>query len=184
MTDRHITDQLLAAASDPRAEEELLRSVYDELRRMAHHYLGGERQQETLQTTALVHEAYLKLVGQDEVTARGRAYFFAAAARAMRQVLVDAARRRRRDKRGGGDRPASLDGIDPGDARSGEEVLWVHQALERLAKEYPRQAKVVECRFFGGLSIEETAQVLEVSVRTVKRDWSFAQAWFHREWSA
>jgi RNA polymerase sigma factor (TIGR02999 family) len=135
MPSHTIAHQLDAAADDPQANEELLRSVYGELRRMAHHFLGAERQQQTLQTTALVHEAYLKLVGQHDVTARGRAYFFAAAARAMRQVLVDAARSRRRDKRGGGERPASLDGIDPGDPHRAEEVLWVHHALDRLAKE-------------------------------------------------
>lgn len=184
MTTKSITSQLRAASSGREAEGELMRTVYDELREMARHYLGREHGQRTLQTTALVHEAYLKLVGSEGVTERGRAYFFAAAARAMRQVLVEGARSRQRQKRGDGERPASLHGIDPGDPRNDEEVLWVHQALERLADQYPRQAKIVECRFFGGLSIEETAQVLEVSVRTANRDWSFAQAWFQREWAS
>ncbi len=180
--DRDDASERFAAATD---EDEFLRAVYDELRRMARHFLRGERDQRTLQTTALVHEAYLKLQDVEQVSEHGKAYFFGAAARAMRQILVDAARHRARAKRGG-ERPASLDGLvglDPTDARNDEQVIWVHQALEALAEQYPRPARVVECRFFGGLSGEETAQVLGVSERTVKRDWSFAQAWLYRQWS-
>ncbi len=183
MTDKTVTDHLLAAASESADEDALIRAVYGELRKMARHYLHNEHEQRTLQTTALVHEAYLKLVGSEKISDRGRAYFFGAASRAMRQVLVDAARKRRRHKRGGGERPISLENVDPGDARQGEQVLWVNEALDRFAEEYPRHAKVIECRFFGGLSVDETAQVLEVSLRTIKRDWAFAQAWLYREWS-
>lgn len=178
-----VTDHLLAATRSAEDEEALIRAVYGELRQMARHYLRGEHNQRTLQTTALVHEAYLKLTGTENISNKGRAYFFGAAARAMRQVLVDVARKRNRKKRGSGERPSSLDDIDPGDERQGDQILWVHDALKNFANEFPRQAKVVECRFFGGLSVEETAQVLEVSLRTIKRDWAFARAWLYREWT-
>lgn len=177
------TDPVFAAAVEDADEDDLVRAVYGELRMMARHFLRGERDQQTLQTTALVHEAYLKLVGSKNVSKRGRAYFFGAAAQAMRQVLVDAARKRHRQKRGAGERPATLDDMQAGDGSQSEQVLWVNDALDRFASSYPRHAKVVECRFFGGLSLEETAQVVETSVRTVKRDWAFAQAWLYREWS-
>ena len=163
-------------------DAELVREIYDELRQMARHQLRRERNQQTLQTTALVHEAYLKLAGRPGVVERDRSYFFAAASRAMRQVLVDAARHRNRGKRGEGKRPQSLVGIDPGNLDNAEETLWVHEALTQFAADYPLQAQVVEGRFFAGLTVQETAQALDVTERTVRRHWSFARAWLHRKW--
>jgi RNA polymerase sigma-70 factor, ECF subfamily len=151
--------------------------LYDELRAMAHRHLAREHRQHTLQTTALVHEAYIKLVDDTRVTRRGRAYFFAAAARAMRQVLVDRARRRNAARRGGGVQDVSLDEeqIAAGDLVT--ELLDLDRALEQLAELNPRHAQVVECRFFAGMSVEETAEALDVSPRTVKYDWALARAW-------
>jgi RNA polymerase sigma factor (TIGR02999 family) len=182
VADETITALLLAPGADGAAVvDELVPLVYDELRRMARRFLAGEAEAHTLQTTALVHEAYLKLVGSQELPARGRAYFFGAVARAMRQVLVEAARRRGRLRRGGGERPLALSLVDPAVEAASAEVLAVDAALGALVARYPRQAQVVECRFFGGLSVEETAAALEISPRTVKRDWSLAQAWLFRE---
>jgi RNA polymerase sigma factor (TIGR02999 family) len=161
--------------------DQLVPVVYDELRRMARRFLAGESERLTLDTTALVHEAYLKLVGGQDLPARGRSYFFGAAARAMRQLLVDAARRRGRHRRGGGERPLPISVADPAAREVPADVLEVDEALGRLAAIYPRQAQVVECRFFGGLSVDETAAVLSISPRTVKRDWLLAQAWLFRE---
>ena len=161
--------------------DELMPLVYDELRRMAHRHLAREHRQRTLNTTGLVHEAYLKLVDQTRVPVKSRAYFFAAAARAMRQVLVDAARRRGRVKRGGGEAPLDLDDFQVAVDDFAAELRDLDEALERLAALFPRQARVVECRFFGGLSVEETAEALELAPRTVKRDWSLARAWLYRE---
>jgi RNA polymerase sigma factor (TIGR02999 family) len=177
-----VTTLLRRAGSEGReVVDHLVPLVYDELRRMAHRILAREREPRTLDTTALVHEAYLKLVDANGLPARGRAYFFGAAARAMRQVLVDAARRRQRVKRGQGQRAAPLSDVElPADVLA-DELLAVDEALGRLATTYPRQAQVVECRFFGGLSVEESAEVLGVSTRTVKRDWELAQAWLFRE---
>jgi RNA polymerase sigma factor (TIGR02999 family) len=176
-----ITERLLSPGADgPAVVDELVPLVYDELRRMAHRLMAAEAKPRTLDTTALVHEAYLKLVGSQDLPARARACFFGAAARAMRQVLVDAARRRGRLMRGGGERPLALADMDlPEEVRT--EVLEVDAALERLAALFPRQAQVLECRFFGGLSVEETAEALAISPRTVKRDWSLAQAWLFRQ---
>ena len=175
-----ITARLLSPGSEgPAVVDELVPLVYDELRRMAHRLMAAEARPRTLDTTALVHEAYLKLVGSQDLPARGRACFFGAAARAMRQVLVDAARRRGRLMRGSGDRPLALADMDlPEEVRT--EVLEVDEALERLAALFPRQAQVLECRFFGGLSVEETAEALSVSARTVESDWAFARAWLYR----
>lgn len=161
--------------------DELLPLVYDELRRMAHRHLAREHRQRTLSTTGLVHEVYLKLVDQTQVSAKGRAYFFAAAARAMRQVLVDAARRRGRLKRGGGEVPLDLEDFQVAVDDFAADLRGLDEALERLATLFPRQARVVECRFFGGLSVEETAEALALAPRTVKRDWSLARAWLYRE---
>ena len=182
MDERPETDPLSPSSIEDLDEEALVRAVYGELRVMARRFLRGEHDQQTLQTTALVHEAYLKLMGGQGVSDKGRAYFFGAAARAMRQVLVDAARKRRRHKRGSGERPVTLDEFQASDSSKSEQMLWIHEALDRFAESYPRQAKVVECRFFGGLSLAETAQVVEASERTIKRDWAFAQAWLYRAW--
>ncbi|MGH9464213.1 MAG: ECF-type sigma factor [Thermoanaerobaculia bacterium] len=179
---RSVTAVLSAAGREGRdVFEELLPLVYDELRRMAHRQLAHERRQRTLSTTGLVHEAYLKLVDQTQVPVKSRAYFFAAASHAMRQVLVDAARRRRRLKRGAGEAPLNLDDFQVAADDFAAELTDLDEALERLAALFPRQARVVECRFFGGLSVEETAEALELAPRTVKRDWSLARAWLYRE---
>lgn len=163
------------------AFDEVFPLVYQELHQMARRQLAGGWRQATLDTTGLVHEAYIKLVDDTAVSRHGRAYFFAAAATAMRQVLVDAARRRSRLKRGGGRADVTLDegliGVDGFAA----ELLALDEALIRLAAHYPRQARVVECRFFGGLSIEETSLALEMSDRSVVRDWTMARAWLYRE---
>lgn len=177
------SERLLAAAeSQPLpALDELVPLVFDELREIAHRQLTREHRNVTLQTTALVHEAWLKLVGDARVTERGRAYFFAAAARAMRQVLVDAARARAAGKRDGGIQLSSLTGYDGEAVDSlGVELLDLDTALERLGAAHPRPMRVVECRFFGGMSVEETAAALHVSERTVKADWALARAWLHR----
>lgn len=166
--------------SGPDVVDELVPLVYDELRAMAHRQLAGERRAVTLDTTGLVHEAYLRLVDETRVPDGNRAYFFGAAARAMRRVLVDAARRRNRLKRGGGEEPLPLDTIQVTADRFAAEILDLEEALERLAIQYPRQARVVECRFFGGLDVEETAAALDMAPRTVKRDWALARAWLYR----
>lgn len=182
MPDEAITALLHSARDDdPTVVDGLVPLVYDELRRMAHRFMAGEAGPRTLDTTGLVHEAYLKLAGSQGLPARGRRYFFGAAARAMRQVLVDEARRRDASRRGGGQPVLPLADVDPEAPVAGAEVLEVDQALDRFSALHPRAARVVECRFFGGLSVEETAETLEVSPRTVKRDWSLAQAWLFRE---
>jgi RNA polymerase sigma factor (TIGR02999 family) len=148
---------------------------------MAHRQLERERHRFTLDTTSLVHEAYLRLVDAEQVPAGNRAYFFGAAARAMRRILVEAARRRRRLKRGGGQQAVDVDGIEVGVDGFAAELVDLDGAPTRLAAAYPRQAVVVECRFFAGLSVEETAAALEQAPRTVKRDWALARAWLFRE---
>lgn len=160
--------------------DRLVPLVYEELRGLARRELAKHRRGRTLDTTGLVHEAYLRLVDHDRVPRKGRAYFFAAAARAMRQVLVDSARARQRQKRGGGQRPVTLDEAFVGTVDDlVDDVLALEDALERLAADFPRQARVVECRYYGGLSVEETAEALDVSDRTVKRDWALARAWLY-----
>lgn len=159
---------------------------------MAHRQLAREAGPRTLNTTGLVHEAYLKLIDEKTVPIRNRRYFFGAAARAMRQVLIDAARRRNRLKRGAGDRPLSLDESQIAVDDYATELLDLDDALTRLASVHPRPAQVVECRFFGGLSIDETAAALEVSPMaalevspmTVKRDWTLARTWLYRDLNA
>jgi RNA polymerase sigma factor (TIGR02999 family) len=155
-------------------------AVYAELKRMARRQLAREVPGHTLQTTALVHEAYLRLVDATRVGEKGRAYFFAAASRAMRRILVDHARRHGSEKRGGGRvREPLTPEVARVDAFAGE-ILDLHRALDRLAHRSPRQARVVECRYFGGMSVEETADALDVSPRTVKSDWAMARAWLLR----
>jgi RNA polymerase sigma-70 factor, ECF subfamily len=168
-----------AARGDGSIVDRLVPLVYDELRSIAHRQLEREYGDRTLQTTELVNEAYLRLAGDANVTARGRAYFFAAAARAMRQVLVARARRRSRAKRGGGADVVTLGVADAVD-RFATELVDLDNALRKLARRNSRQAKVVEYRFFAGLSVKETAEVLGVSTRTVESDWAMARAWlFH-----
>jgi RNA polymerase sigma factor (TIGR02999 family) len=174
--------QLLAdwANQDPAARERLVPIVYDELRRLAHHYMRGERAGHTLQTTALVNEVYLRLAGIDALQWRDRAHFFAMAATLMRRVLVDYARQRARDKRGGGVSVMSLD--ENAIARQpAVDVVALDGALERLAAVDPQQSRVVELRFFAGLSVDETAEALGISPATVKRDWATARLWLYNE---
>jgi RNA polymerase sigma factor (TIGR02999 family) len=167
-----------AATGDARAAGELLPLVYDELRRLAAARLSAERPGQTLQATALVHEAYLRLVGAGQPDAwNGRGHFFAAAAEAMRRILVNRARDKGRQKRGGQRRREELVEFSDAAAASPDELLDLDDALERLAAAYPRCAELVKLRFFAGLSIEESAAVLGVARSTVDRDWKFAQAW-------
>lgn len=160
------------------ALDELLPYVYEELRGLARHQLAGERHA-TIHTTELVHEAWLRLVDSTRVAERGRAYFFGAAARAMRQVLIEAARRRGAVKRGGGAVPLTLDDAHVAVDAYAAELLDLDHALGVLESLSPRQARVVECRFFGGLSVDETAAALDISARTVKSDWALARAWLY-----
>lgn len=163
------------------ALDELLPAVYDELRGLAHRHLRSEPDDLTLRTTELVHEAYMKLIDHSAVEWENRQHFFAVAARAMRQVLVDHARRRSADKRGGEASSHPLEEVTPKTPRPPVAVLAVDQALDRLAEIDERRSQVVECRFFGGYTIAETAEVLDVSASTVERDWRTAKAWLQRE---
>jgi RNA polymerase sigma-70 factor, ECF subfamily len=163
------------------AESRLLEAVYPELRRIAAHYMQGERAGHTLQPTALVNEAYLELVGQGDVDWRNRSHFFGVAAQLMRRILVNYARRKKAQKREGKRQRVELsDTVAIAEDRL-DEIIAVDAALDRLAEWDPRQAKVVEMRFFAGLTEEETAEALGVSPRTVKRDWTVAKAWLHSE---
>jgi RNA polymerase sigma-70 factor (ECF subfamily) len=155
--------------------------VYDELRAIAHRRLGDERRQDSLQTTALVNEVYLRLASDTEVAQRGRPYFFAAVSNAMRRVLVDRARRRLAAKRGEEPELVSLDDNQADVDVYAAEIVDLDEALCRLAERSPRHARVVELRYFTGLSVEETAEALAVSPRTVKSDWALARAWLFRE---
>jgi RNA polymerase sigma-70 factor (ECF subfamily) len=179
-----VTQLLLAWRNgDSSVSERLLRSIYAELHRQAARAMRREGEAHTLQVTALVNEAYLRLVDQSRVQWRNRAHFFAVAAQAMRRILVDHARTRQAAKRGGGVAALSLTNVDAagGDDDAAVEVLALHEALERLAVLDPTQARLVELRYFSGLSIEETAEALDVSVSTVKREWAIARAWLRRE---
>lgn len=182
--DAEITNLLKAwSAGDPAALNELSRQVYEELRRMAHRHMKGERRHNTLQTTALVHEVYLRMVDVTNVEWRHRAQFFAIAAQMMRRILVDAARERASHKRGGGAVCLNFDEtaiLSPTPDRS---LVALDEALTAFALLAPRQAKVVELRYFGGLQEEEIVEVLKISPRTVRRDWDFARAWLVRELS-
>ena len=165
------------AVDGPPRLEALLPLVYDELRGMAGRRLRQEARHPTLSPTELVHEAYVRMADATRVTARGKAYFFAAAAQSMRRILVDHARYRHRAKRGGGAAALTLHDAVALTAGPELDVLELEQGLERLEEVQERAAKVVECRFYGGLSIEETASALGVTTRTVDRDWKFARAW-------
>jgi RNA polymerase sigma factor (TIGR02999 family) len=166
------------------ALERLMPLVYDELRTLASRYLSRERRGHTLQTTALVHEAYLKLAGQREVDWQNRAHFFGIAAQMMRRILVDHARRDGRVKRGGEAVHVPLDDVDPVAARTPVDTIDVYaldRALSRLEAMDPQQGRVVELRFFAGMTVEETALVMGLSEPTVKREWAVARAWLYRE---
>jgi RNA polymerase sigma factor (TIGR02999 family) len=170
---------------DADAFERVLPMVYDELHRIAARHLAGERSTISLQATALVNELCVRLLGWDAVTWQNRSHFFGVSARMMRRVLVDIARKRHADRRGGPDAiRVPLDSVDPAASEPGADLLAVDAALEMLARVDARKAQVVELRFFGGLSIEETASALNVSPRTVHTDWAFARAWLYRTLSA
>jgi len=175
--------QLLVAWTDGdgAALDKLMPLVHEELRRLAHHYMRGEGLGHTMQTSALVNEAYLRLVDQTNPHWQNRAHFFAISAQLMRQILVDYARKRRSRKRGGDVRQVSLDEEMIVSEERAANVVALDDALKSLAEIDPRKSQIVELRFFGGLSIEETAEVLAVSPGTVMRDWTLAKAWLLRE---
>ena len=177
--------QLLMDGSDgdQAALNQLMPLVYRELRRLAHQHLNKENAGRTLQTTDLVHEAYLRLVDQKRTRWQNRAHFFGVAAQLMRRILVDRARRRRRAKRGGGAAMVSLDETAVVLPQPKVDMIAFDEALTRLAKLDQRKARIVELRYFGGLSVEESAELLKISAVTVMRDWKTAKAWLHRELS-
>jgi len=181
----HEVTQLLQAwgDGDERALEKLTPLVYGELHQLARRYMAGEASGHILQTTALVHEVYLRLVDFQEISWQNRAYFFGVCARLMRQILVDFARSRRRQKRGGESPQVSLDEALVVSREAPTNLLALDEALNALAALEPRKSRVVELRFFGGLSVEETAEVLRVSEETVLRDWRLAKSWLLREMS-
>ena len=172
------------AHGDPTAAEQLLPLVYDELRRLAAQRLAREKPGQTLQATALVHEAYLRLVGPQDLGWDGRGHFFAAAAEAMRRILVERARRKRRRKHGGGHSrcDSNLDDLAEPDTRDPLEVLAVHEALDQLAEKAPRKAELVKLRYFLGCTMAEAAQVLGIAQSTAAEDWTYSKAWLRRKW--
>ena len=175
--------QLLAdwSRGEDSALSELTPLVYEELRRLAHHYMGGQRPDHTLQVTALVNEAYLRLAGQTRPNFTNRSHFFAVAAQAMRQILVNHAKASQSQKRGGGACKVELDEAALISPEQTTEILDLNEALERLGTLDPRKAHVVELKYFGGLNHDEIAEVLQISAVTVRRDWIFAKAWLHSE---
>jgi RNA polymerase sigma factor (TIGR02999 family) len=179
----HDVTELLGAwkSGDERAFERLIPLVYDELHRMARRYLAAERPTVTLQPTALVNEVCLRMLGWDQARWQNRGHFFGVSAQMMRRVLVDIARRRDAERRGGRDAVrVPLADVDAPVAQRDEDLVAIDEALEKLARLDARKAKVVELRFFGGLSVEETARALDISVRTVHNEWTFARAWLYR----
>lgn len=188
MPEPHDGDVTLLLAEMKRGNSEalpkLIPLVYKELRRLAAHCLREERGGHTLQATALVHEAYLRLVDQKRAGWQNRAQFMGVAAQVMRRILVDYARQRVAAKRGGA-APVPLDGIDVAEAvDQSAEMLAVDEALARLTELDPQQARIVELRYFGGMTVEETAEILDISPRTVKRDWAMAKAWLKLEFTS
>lgn len=181
-TPHHVTSLLQAwSQGDEDALQQLIPVVYDELRRVARRYMAGERASHTLQTTALIHEVYVRLVDVPGATVRNRAHFFAICARLMRNVLVDFARSRQYQKRGGGAVHVALDEALHVSSMPDPDLVVIDDALERLATFDRRKSQVVELRFFGGLSVEETAEALDISPETVMRDWKLAKVWLLRE---
>lgn len=166
---------------DVAAASRLLPLVYQQLRRLAAHYMRDERSGQTIQATELVHEAYLRLVGQDRIDWKGRSHFFAVAATSMRRILVDRARKKMAPKHGGREERIELNEALVLAPQKSKDLVAMDDALNLLAQMSPRQARVVELRFFGGLEMEEIAKIEGVSLRTVKQDWSIARAWLHRE---
>ena len=180
---RHEVTDLLTrwSGGDDAALAELTPLVYEELRRLAHHHMGGQRPNHTLQTTALVNEAYLRLADQTNPNWQSRAHFFAVAARAMRQILVSYARSQRAHKRGAGAVRIELDEAAIISPEQSKEIVDLHEALERLATLDSRKAQVVELKYYGGLNYDEMAEVLKISRVTVRRDWEFAKLWLYTE---
>lgn len=168
-------------AGDPTAADQLLGLVYDELRKLAASKLANERAGQTLQPTALVHEAWLRLIGATPPSFANRAHFFSAAAEAMRRILIDRARRKLTVRHGGGCVRVDLEGVDLAAPDADQQLIAVHEALEKLALQHPLQAELVKLRYFAGMTNEEIAKVLGISVSTVKNYWTFARAWIFHE---
>ena len=181
----HEVTQLLQSWSEGNQEalDKLVPLVHAELHRLARHYMSNERPGHTLQTTELVNEAYVRLIDWKNVRWQNRAHFFGVAAQIMRRILVDFARSRASAKKGGGTQYVSLSEAMTISPERGEDLIALNDALESLAELDARKSRIVELRFFGGLSVEETAEVLKISARTVMRDWGLAQAWLYRELS-
>jgi RNA polymerase sigma factor (TIGR02999 family) len=181
--DADVTRALIELSEgDPQALDRVLPVVYDHLRRLAERSLRGERADHTLSPTALVHEAYLKLVQLDRISWQGRAHFLGACAQVMRRILISHARMKRAGKRGGpAAEPVPIDDVILAAAERPEELVALDEALTRLAALNDRQARIVECRFFAGMDVEQTAEALRISAATVKRDWTVARAWLNRE---
>jgi RNA polymerase sigma factor (TIGR02999 family) len=178
---QQVTELLIAWSNgDQGALDQLMPLVYEELHRLAHHYMSRERSDHTLQTSALVNEAYLHLVDQSSVHWQNRAQFFGLAAQLMRHILIDHARTHTRAKRGSG-RKVALEDFAVLNPERGAELIALDDALKKLAAMHPRKGQIVELKFFGGLTVEEIAEMLKVSPVTVMRDWSFAKAWLRRE---
>ncbi len=169
---------------DAGAREKLLPLVYDELRALAHHHLRDERRADTLGTTALVHEAYLRLIQLDRTTFRSRTYFYAVASRAMRRILIDHARARNRQRRGGGALPLPLDDALAVAEERAADLLALDEALQQLAAVDARMSQIVEYRFFGGLTAEEIGEVLDLPPSAVRREWTLARSWLYRAMGA
>jgi RNA polymerase sigma-70 factor (ECF subfamily) len=166
---------------DRKAASRLIPIVYSELRHLAAHYMRGERPGQTIQPTELVHEAYLRLVRQERIDWQGQTHFFAMAATSMRRILVERARGKKAEKHGGGGEKIQLDEALAFSPNKPTDVIAIDEALNRLAELSPRQSRIVELRFFGGLKVDEIAKIERVSPRTVKQDWRLARAWLHRE---
>src|SRR6266568_8677958 len=182
VSQQRVTDLLVQwGQGDDAALAELTPLIYEELRRIAHHHMGGQRPDHTLQTTALVNEAYLRLADQTNPNWQSRAHFFAVAARAMRQIVVDYARSYQSQKRGGGALKIELDEAAIVSPEQSKEIVDLHEALERLATLDARKAQVVELKYFGGLNHDEIAEVMKISTVTVRRDWMFAKTWLYDE---
>src|SRR5215472_11322045 len=182
ISQQRVTDLLMQwSRGDDAALAELTPLVYEELRRLAHNYMGGQRPNHTLQTTALVNEVYLRLADQTNPRLQNRAHFFAVAAKAMRQILVSYARSQQSQKRGGGALKVQLDDAALVSPEQSQEIIDLHEALERLAMLDLRKAQVVELKYFGGLNYDEIAEVLNISRVTVRRDWEFAKVWLYTE---
>jgi RNA polymerase sigma factor (TIGR02999 family) len=183
MTSPHDVTQILLCWSegDTTAPDKLMPLVYEELRRLARNYLARERPDHTLQATALVHEAYLRLADESRLSWKDRAHFYGIAARLMRRILVDHARAHKAEKRGGLQQKLSLDEAQELPTRGAVELVALDSALQDFARDYPRKSEVVELKFFGGLDTKQISEVLQVSEKTVLRDWNFAKLWLCRE---